>query len=245
MGFRKILVALDGYPASLGAFKKAVEIAKTYGAEVVALQVEEDVPLLPAEKMMEAHIDELVTSRPLDLAREYGRRAGIEIKVIKKVGEPVAGIILETAEDEGIDLIILGDSRKSGFEKLYLGSVSQSVMENAKCPVMVIKKGWMNISDLIELAKEVEKKPEEVIEEEKPVYDPQVIKENFKFSGTLFLILSVIYFFAATIASKPFKDIAAYEILGLPFAVWCGFFLVVAGIVLTRIYINRVGGEEV
>ncbi len=244
MGFRKILVAVDGYPASLGAFKKAVEIARTYGAEVAVLQIEEDVPLLPAEKMMEAHIDELVTSRSLELSKEYGKKAGIDVKVIRKFGEPVAGIILQTAEEEDVDLIILGDSRKSGLEKFYLGSVSQTVMGNAKCPVMVIKKGWMNISDIVELAKEIEKKPEKVVKEEKPVYDSEVIKENFRFSGTLFLILSVIYFFAATIASKPFKNIAAYGILGLPFAVWCGFFLIVSGILLTRIYINRVGGSE-
>ncbi|AEH44914.1 UspA domain-containing protein [Thermodesulfatator indicus DSM 15286] len=239
MGFKKMLVAVDGYEPSLGAFKKAVELAQDYQAEIVVLQVKEEVPLLPTEKMMEA-VEPPISEDPLPLAKAYAQLMGVSVKTVKKTG-PVAGAILATAREENVDLILLGDSGRKGFQKLYFGSVAQAVTENADRPVLVIKKGWVDISDLKELAKQIVEKPEII---EIPVYDPRILYENLKFSGTLFVILTAIYFFAVIITSKPLKDVAALEILGLPFGIWCGLFLVVSGIVLTRIYLAKQGGES-
>jgi nucleotide-binding universal stress UspA family protein len=63
--FHKLLVAVDGYPPSLGAAKAAVELASHEGAEVVALQVVEDVPLLQLEKELEADALTADQSQPL------------------------------------------------------------------------------------------------------------------------------------------------------------------------------------
>ncbi|OAG28403.1 universal stress protein [Thermodesulfatator autotrophicus] len=239
MGFRKMLVAVDGYEPSLGAFKKAVELARDYQAEVVVLQVEEEVPLLPTEKMMEA-VEPPITEEPLELAKAYAQLMNVPVKVVKKTG-PVAGAILATAKEENVELILLGDSGRKGFQKLYFGSVAQAVSENADRPVLIIKRGWVDISDLKELAKQIVEKPEAI---EIPVYDPRLVYENLKFSGTLFLVLTCLYFFAAIITSKPLKDVAALEIAGLPFGIWCGLILVVSGIFLTRIYLSKQGGES-
>ncbi|WP_022854174.1 universal stress protein [Thermodesulfatator atlanticus] len=237
MGFKKMLVAVDGYEPSMGAFKKAIELAKDYQSQVVVLQVEEEVPLLPTEKMMEA-VEKPITEEPLELAKAYADLMGVSVKIVKKVG-PVAGAILATAKEENVDLILLGDSGRKGFQKLYFGSVAQAVTENADRPVLVIKKGWVDVSDLVELAARIVEKPEAI---EIPVYDPRAVRENFIFSGTLFFVLTCLYFFAAIITSKPFKDIAALEIAGLPFGIWSGLILVVSGIILTRIYLTRQGG---
>jgi universal stress protein family protein len=52
---------------------------------------------------------------------------------------PVDYVLLEYAEKENIDLIIVGTRGRSGFKKLLLGSVASAVVKYAHCPVMVVK----------------------------------------------------------------------------------------------------------
>ena len=48
-------------------------------------------------------------------------------------------MILQYAEKEGADLIIVGNSGVTGLRKLFLGSVSEKVIKNSSCPVLVAK----------------------------------------------------------------------------------------------------------
>jgi nucleotide-binding universal stress UspA family protein len=51
----------------------------------------------------------------------------------------VATTIMEYAESENIDLIIIGSRGRTSFKKLLLGSISSNVMKNAHCAVLVIR----------------------------------------------------------------------------------------------------------
>jgi nucleotide-binding universal stress UspA family protein len=51
----------------------------------------------------------------------------------------VAATIMEYAESENIDLIIIGSRGRTSFKKLLLGSVSSSIIKNAHCAVLVIR----------------------------------------------------------------------------------------------------------
>jgi nucleotide-binding universal stress UspA family protein len=51
----------------------------------------------------------------------------------------VEGTIVEYAERQGVDLIVIGTTGRSGFKKLLLGSVASGVVNYATCPVMVVK----------------------------------------------------------------------------------------------------------
>jgi nucleotide-binding universal stress UspA family protein len=51
----------------------------------------------------------------------------------------IAAAIVEYAEHERVDLIILGTRGRSGFKKLLLGSVASDVVNYATCPVMVVR----------------------------------------------------------------------------------------------------------
>jgi len=68
--------------------------------------------------------------------------ANPNIKVSTKViltGVAVYGEILQYAEKEKIELIVIGTRGKSGFKKLLLGSTASGVVTYANCPVLVTK----------------------------------------------------------------------------------------------------------
>jgi len=51
----------------------------------------------------------------------------------------IAGTIVEFAENQNIDLIVVGSRGRSGFTKLLLGSVASRIVTYASCPVLVVK----------------------------------------------------------------------------------------------------------
>jgi nucleotide-binding universal stress UspA family protein len=66
------------------------------------------------------------------------RRKGIEIETILARGYPSKAIV-DMAKAKDIDLIVIGTRGLSGIKGLFLGSVSHSVVRNAKQPVLVIR----------------------------------------------------------------------------------------------------------
>ena len=51
----------------------------------------------------------------------------------------IVGEIIEFADKEKVDLIILGTRGRTGFKKLLLGSVAEGVVTHSSCPVMVVR----------------------------------------------------------------------------------------------------------
>lgn len=62
---------------------------------------------------------------------------------------------------------------------------------------------------------------------------------KIKFAAILLIIYTVLYFGVALMTSASFKDVAAMEIIGLPLAVWGGLLIIVAGVVITRLYLRK------
>jgi uncharacterized membrane protein (DUF485 family) len=62
---------------------------------------------------------------------------------------------------------------------------------------------------------------------------------KIKFAVILLIIYTVLYFGVALMTSASFKDVAAMEIIGLPLAVWGGLLIIVAGVVITRLYLRK------
>ena len=234
--YKKALVAVDGYESSLGAAKRAVEFAVQYGLEIIVLQVEEKVPLLPGEKLLESD-KRPITDKPLALVKLYAKKYGVEINTIKKQGG-ITACILKIAEESNVDLIILGDSGRKGLQKLYLGSVSQAVSENAKSSVLIVKRGTVNISDMLALIPELEK----LKEIEVPVFNQKAFSKNRYFVTALSAVFVVLYAIAVALTSEPFKDLAVFMFLGLPLAIWAGLMLFIGGLIIIRIKINKGGG---
>ncbi len=155
----KLLVPVDGSPASYNAAKKSVEIAKTYGFSLKLITVIDHESLVRHRRnerlwhqvdgsiaagriapagddkftdSLKANAEELLDSiiEDLDLC---------DIKAEKEVlfGEPHQKI-LDKAREEKVDLIVMGNRGFSKIKRFFVGSVTQRVISEASCPVLVI-----------------------------------------------------------------------------------------------------------
>ncbi len=138
---KKILVCHDGSKASDKALKKAVEIVTRFEGSITVLSV---IPELYLTELSEADRRRIVqalteeTNIALEKVRASLAGKSIEAKIILRQGEP-AEKILETAKKMKVDLVVVGSHGRHGARKFLLGSVSSRVVENATCPVLVVK----------------------------------------------------------------------------------------------------------
>jgi nucleotide-binding universal stress UspA family protein len=139
--FSKILIAIDGSDASMDAADYAISISKGYNAELCALHViRADVDLFGPHET-----SEFMTrmrnegEKYLNKVKFKANEKNIQIKteIISFIN--IAGAIVDYAEENNIDLIVIGTRGRSGFKKLLLGSVASHVVTYAHCPVLVIK----------------------------------------------------------------------------------------------------------
>lgn len=70
------------------------------------------------------------------------------------------------------------------------------------------------------------------------------MNNKVKFSATLLAIYTVMYFGIALMTSATFKDVAAAPVAGMPLAIWGGLVVIISGVVITRMYLNRMDSEE-
>nr|WP_314808242.1 universal stress protein [uncultured Selenomonas sp.] len=122
---KKILVPVDGSVGGCKAVDEALFIAEKCDAELdfvyVASNINKDIP---------SHI---VFDRIWEKLSE-SRKARKHVK-----SGHVARSILEVADEEGSDMIIMGSRGLGLLKGVLIGSVSQKVIEEAKIPVMVVK----------------------------------------------------------------------------------------------------------
>jgi nucleotide-binding universal stress UspA family protein len=140
--FSKILVAIDGSDASMDAADYAISLSKEYNnAELYALHViRADVDLFGPHETSEF----MTTMRNegekyLNKVRLKVNEKNIQIKTEIISSTNIAGGIVDYAEENKIDLIVIGTRGRTGFKKLLLGSVASHVVTYAHCPVLVVK----------------------------------------------------------------------------------------------------------
>ncbi|CAD5173255.1 unnamed protein product [Musa acuminata subsp. malaccensis] len=87
---------------------------------------------------VQQHQKELALSL-LEKAKEICIQHGVVAETISEVGDPKEAIC-EAVEKLKIDLLIVGSHGKGAIQRVFLGSVSNYCVHNAKCPVLVVKK---------------------------------------------------------------------------------------------------------
>lgn len=136
--FNKILVAIDGSQPASRALDTAVELARRCNASLCLLHAFPHVSDLLGTPEYERLIEtrSVIGRALLESARtQVGDRAPCEVQLIEG---PAAQAIIRVAEEEGFDLIVVGSRGHSQLGGLLLGSVSNTVAQRAKCPVLIV-----------------------------------------------------------------------------------------------------------
>lgn len=141
--FKKILVATDGSENAKRAASYGVNIAKATGAEVHALYIISTQHAVTTRTVMgwsEAFEEYLANKGGVAIAdvEKLGKEAGVKVEPVFLKGIP-ADKILEYAEENNIDLIVMGTHGLTGIKRFLIGSVAESVVRHSKAPVMVIR----------------------------------------------------------------------------------------------------------
>jgi nucleotide-binding universal stress UspA family protein len=145
--FSTILVGIDGSESSIDAADYAIEMAKKDGAQVIALTVNR-IPLssyglaTPQDEVKQSIENEDMQEFKewLDKISQSAKRNNVQLKKeIINSQMSVEAAIVEYAESEGVDLIVIGTRGNSGIKNMLIGSIASGVVKYATCPVMVVK----------------------------------------------------------------------------------------------------------
>lgn len=138
---KKILVATDASEYSRRALKTALELARKFSAEVELLFVMQ-MPLAYDSSVYSNIIspEEIVNEGDRALKATLGGMDISDVKLTqKKIQGKPANVIVKEAEDENIDLVVMGSQGYGAIAGSLLGSVSQRVLHKAKCSVLIVK----------------------------------------------------------------------------------------------------------
>jgi len=139
----KILVAHDGSAQSGRALDQAATLAGKFGGAITVLNVVPDL-CLSSEEIGPSACEAVTGSLQKDAAASMRKvtqaleAKGIQAEVIIKDGHP-ADQILDTAEEIGADLIVIGSTGKHGAKRFLMGSVSGKVAAHAGRNVFIVK----------------------------------------------------------------------------------------------------------
>ena len=136
--FKNILVAIDGSSYSQLALPAAMEVASKFDSEVFVLHVSEHDRGRAAAFTLETPAEAtILVADAVKTAREAGITASGQ--VVEKAAGHVAKAIVETAEANGTDLIVMGSRGLSDMAGMMVGSVTHKVMQTANVPVLVVR----------------------------------------------------------------------------------------------------------
>ena len=144
--FGSIVVGTDGSATASEAVRQTAELAKAVGARVHVVSAYEPVGNQRLrEERVEAPDDVqwMVNEREdvdatLKQAAEEIAEAGVEVETSARQGDP-ADAILDVAEEQNADLIVVGNKGMTGAKRFLLGSVPNKVSHHAPCSVMIIR----------------------------------------------------------------------------------------------------------
>ena len=124
------MLPVDGSEHSLEAARKLGQLLNVEGAQISLLHVADDAE--QATRQIEAQ--QIFSATNAELARQ-GLTSHHQLIV---EGNP-ADEILRLADEMGADLIAMGSHGRTGVLRLLMGSVSRKVLDQARCPVLIVR----------------------------------------------------------------------------------------------------------
>ena len=144
--FGSIVVGTDGSETAGEAVRQATDLAKAVGAQVHVVSAFEPVGnqrLREERTQVPDDMQWMVNQREdveatLRTAAERIEEAGVQAETYARQGDP-ADAILDVAEEQNADLIIVGNKGMTGAKRFLLGSVPNKVSHHAPCSVLIIR----------------------------------------------------------------------------------------------------------
>ena len=134
-GVTRILIPLDLSPLGEAKLPVAEAQARAFGAQLILLHVlpraavAADGAVSPDEARARTYLDTLVSRLHAD---------GLDARALVRIGPP-AQTIVDAAQEQEADLIILGSNVRGGLPRAFLGSVADEVVRTAHCPVLLVR----------------------------------------------------------------------------------------------------------
>jgi len=144
--FRSIVVGTDGSDTAAQAVRQAVDLAGAVGAKLELVSAYSPVSQQRlSEERRQAPEDLQWAINPredvdatLAAAAEVAEEKGVDVAFFARQGDP-ADAILDVAEEQGADLIVVGNKGMTGAKRFLLGSVPNKVSHHAPCSVLIIR----------------------------------------------------------------------------------------------------------
>jgi nucleotide-binding universal stress UspA family protein len=144
--YKKILVPLDSSLLAEQALEHAVSLAKTEDTTLLLVTVlpnpqeriglSDDYAPLWLEEVQKSETNRL-RDYILSVAQKL-RRRGLKAQTETPTGNPAAAV-LRTAMKQQVDLIVMTTHGRSGFERLWLGSVATNIVHQSNCPILLVR----------------------------------------------------------------------------------------------------------
>lgn len=146
--FKNILIPTDGSPLSQKAVVRGVALAKSVGAKVTAFfAAPPATPIvyrdhLPVGYATPGEHEEMIrktAAKYLGFVERAAKKAGISCESVHVTSDyPEEGIV-KVAQKKKCDLIVMATHGQGGLRGMFIGSVTQKVLNQAKIPVMVFR----------------------------------------------------------------------------------------------------------
>ena len=149
--FRHILIPTDGSELAEHAVTNGLSLAKSVGAKVTVIIVEDPFDWLsvPGTRASQRHLDALAkhneqvkkyAANVLSRAADAAKQAGVpcDTMQVENARNPYQAIIA-AASDRGCDLIVMASHGRGGLSAVVLGSVTNKVLTHTKTPVLVYR----------------------------------------------------------------------------------------------------------
>jgi nucleotide-binding universal stress UspA family protein len=144
--FSSIVVGTDGSDTATEAVRQAIDMAKAVGARLELVSAYAPVPegrLRQERRNAPEDVQWAINPRQevetsLGDAADLAREAGVPVNTSARQGDP-SDAILDVAEEQDADLIVVGNKGMTGAKRFLLGSVPNKVSHHAHCSVLIIR----------------------------------------------------------------------------------------------------------
>ena len=146
--FKNILIPTDGSVRSQKAVVKGVALAKSVGAKVTGFFAappatpviyRDNLPVGFAQPGEHAQMIKRTAARRLEFIERAAKKAGVRFEGVHVTSDYPADAILDVAKKKKCDAIVMATQGEGGLRGLFIGSVTQKVLNQSKIPVLVLR----------------------------------------------------------------------------------------------------------